>query len=285
MKKFADYGTCSLYFYGAPHVDFLDCEWLLLPAVTLHLGLYRSPNLCALETLTDLDADEVKSLDKNPPIVVIEKASLFVDKIVLSDTVKLSIERALTKGCAVYPYLENSTKSYIIQSGQNCFVKENIFGTEPIRRSTMWTMWMVRNRFFPGTTTASTPFRYEKFDLQKVKLLRGNGLPVAGTPLDTSNDTRLFYSTITALGFERGGNGNTLEDYLFYLVFLPNVNERSQQNLTLFPELTGAGITLELSFSKALPEAVELFLIGERFSQIFIDNSRNISKNSPLVNG
>ena len=155
MKKFADCGTCSLYLYGAPHVDFLDCERLLLPGVTLHLRLYRSPNLCALETLTDLDADAVKSLDKNPPVVVIEKASLFVNKIVLSDTVKLSIERALTKSCAVYPYIENSTNSFIIQSGQNCFVKENIFGTEPIRRLTMC---MVRNRFFPRNNDGFNAF-------------------------------------------------------------------------------------------------------------------------------
>ena len=139
--------------------------------------------------MTDLDADAVKSLDKNSPVVVIEKASLFVKKIVLSDTVKPSIERALTKKCAVNPYIENSTKSFIIQSGQNCFAKENICGTETIRRLTMC---MVRDRFFRGTTTASTPFSYEKFDLQKVELLRGNGLPMAGTPLATSNDTRLF---------------------------------------------------------------------------------------------
>ena len=151
MKKFADYGTCSLYLFGAPHVDFLDCERLLLPGVTLHLRLCRSPNLCALETLTDLDADPVKSQLK---VFVIDKTSLFVNNIVLSDTVKLSIERALTNSCAVYPYVENSTKSFIIQSGQNCFVKENIFGTEPIRRLTMC---MVRNRFFRGTATASTP--------------------------------------------------------------------------------------------------------------------------------
>ena len=199
------------------HMFFLDCERLLLPGVKLHLRLYRSPNLCALEALTDLDADAVKSLDKNPPVVVIEKASLFVNKTALSDTVKLSTERVLTKSCAVYPYLENSTKRIIIQSGQNCFVKENIFGTELIR---CLTMCMVRNRFFRGTTTASTPFSYEKFDLQKVELLRGHGLPIAGTPLDTSNDTRLSHNTITALGFEGGGNGITLEDYQdnhFYL--------------------------------------------------------------------
>ena len=97
MKKIVDYGICSFYLYVAPHVDFLDCERLLMPGVTLHLRLYRSPNLCPLEALTNLDANAVKILDKNPPVVVIEKTSLFVNKIVLSDTVKLSIERALSK--------------------------------------------------------------------------------------------------------------------------------------------------------------------------------------------
>ena len=167
------------------------------------------------------------------------------------------------------------------------FCKKNISGTEPIRRLTMC---MVRNRFFfHVTTAASTPFSDEKFDhLQKVELLRRDGLPIAGTPLATSNDTRLFYKTITALGFERGGNGITLEDYQdnhFYLVFDLTSTREASKSLTLFPELTAAGKTLKLSFSNALPDAVVLFLIGERFSQILIDNSRNILKNSPLVNG
>ena len=285
MKTFSDLGKCTLHLYGAPHVDFLDCERLLLPGVTLHLRFYRSPNQCALETLTELNATEAKTLDQNTPVVVIERASLFVNKIVLSDSVKLSIERALTKSCAVYPYIENTTKSFIIQSGQNCFVKENIFGTDPIRRVTLC---MVRNRFFRGATSASTPFRYEKFDLQRVELQRGNGLPIAGTPIDTSSNTRLYYNTISALGFERSGNGITLNDYEdnhFYLVFDLTSTREASKSLTLFPELTGAGLTLKLNFSKALPEAVELFLIGERFSQVFIDSSRNISKNSPLTNG
>ena len=283
MRNFSDLGKCTLHLYGAPRVDFLDCERLLLPGVTLHLRFYRSPNQCALETLTDLDAGAAKTLDQNTPVVVIERASLFVNKIVLSETVKLSIERALTKSCAVYPYIESTTKSFIIQSGQNCFVKENIFGTEPIRRITLC---MVRNRFFRGATTASTPFRYEKFDLQRVELLRGNGLPIAGTPLDTASNTRLYYNTISALGFERSGNGITLDDYEenhFFLVFDLTSTREASKSLTLFPELTGAGLTLKLTFCKALPEAVELFLIGERFSQVFIDSSRNISKNSPMM--
>ena len=66
----------------------------------------------------------------------------------------------------MYPYIENLNKSFIIQAGQNCFVKENIFGTETIRRLTMC---MVRNSHFRGTTTASTPFSDGRFGLQMLE--------------------------------------------------------------------------------------------------------------------
>ena len=73
-----------------------------------------SINLCALVNLTDLDADAAESLDKNPPFVVKEKTSLFVNKIELSNTVKLNIKRALRKSSAVNLYVESSTKSFIV---------------------------------------------------------------------------------------------------------------------------------------------------------------------------
>ena len=154
--------------------------------------------------LTVLNAADVKDLEQNVPTVTIEKTSLIVNKFVLSNEVKVSIERALSKSRAVYPYIENLTKSFIVQAGQNCFVKENISGTDHIRRLTLC---MVQNRFFSGTALASTPFHYEKFSLQKVELQRGNGLPIPGTPLDTTNNSRLYYNVITALGFERNHVG------------------------------------------------------------------------------
>ena len=132
--------------------------------VTLNLRLYRLPKLCAFEFLTDLDADAVSSLDKNPPVVAIEKESLFVNKTFLSDTVKFSIERALTKSCAVYPNIESETKSFIIEPEQKCFLKENIFCTEPIRR---FTMSMVRNRYLRGPLTTSTPLICESLTCKR----------------------------------------------------------------------------------------------------------------------
>ena len=74
------------------------------------------------------------------------------------------------------------------------------------------------------------------------------------------------------------------EENHYFLVFDLTSSREAGKALTLFPELTGAGITLKLSFAEALSHPVELFLIGERFSQIFIDAMRSISKNR-LING
>ena len=196
---------------------------------------------------------------------------------------RLSIERALTKAPARYPYIESLCKSFIIQAGQNSFIKESIFGTEPIRRLTLC---MVPNAQFSGSLTTN-PFDYQKFDLKRIEILRGNGLPIAGTPINTEHNTRLYYNTLTALGFQNGGNKISLEHFQdkFIATFDLTSSQEASKNLTLFPELTGAPITLKFLFSKALPEAVEVFLVGERFSQIFVDGKRNVAKNQTILNG
>ena len=146
---------------------------------------------------------------------------------------------------------------------------------------------MVRNKSFRGSTIECTPFQYKKFQLSKIEIQRGHGFPIAGTPIDTTKNTRLFYNTICALGFTKGGNGIELSDFEgnhHFLVFDLTSSRQAGKAFTIFPELTGAGIELKLSFTEALTHPVELFSSGERFSQFFIDATRNISKNS-LING
>ena len=123
LDNFRKSEELEIDFYGAPHIDFLDCEQLLSPGVSLYLRFYRSPSSCAFENVETLTLDDVKRLDQFPSSVVIERASVFVNKIVLSDSVKVSIEKALLKNDAVYPYIESLNKSFNIQAGQNCFVK------------------------------------------------------------------------------------------------------------------------------------------------------------------
>ena len=266
LNEFRKGEQFNLELYAAPHVDFLDCERLLLPGVTLHLRFYRSPNSCAVERVGTWEAADIKRVDQTPYAVVIERASLFVNKVVLSEAVKVSIERALTKSPAVYPYIESPNKSFIIQAGQNCFVKENFFGTEPVRSLTLC---MVRNKFFRWSTIECTPFQYKKFQLSKIEIERGNGVPIAGTPIDTTKSSRLFYNTICALGFTKGGNGiemSEFEENHYFLVFDLTSSREAGKAFTFFPELTGAGITSKLSFTEALTHPVELVLVGERFS-------------------
>ena len=168
------------------------------------------------------------------------------------------MEKALVKSAAIYTYTERLNKSFIIQAGQNCFVKENVFGTDPIRRLTLC---MVKISLFRSTPLNHSPFTCQKLSLERVELQRGNGFSLAATPL---NIIKL----------------DDFEDNHFFLVFNLTSTEEASKSLTLFPELTGSKMTLKLYFSKALDDAIELFLIGERFSQIFIESSRNVSKNT-----
>ena len=165
---------------------------------------------------------------------VMEKASLFAKKVMVTDSVKLSFGKTLLKNCAVYPYIESLNKSFIIQARQKCFIKESVFGTEPIRRITLC---LVKNTFFRSTPLNHSPFSYQKFNVQRVEIQGGNGMPLAGTPLDTSNSVRLYYNTITALGFTKSGNGIRLEDFEdnhSILVFDLTSTEEASKNLTLF---------------------------------------------------
>ena len=227
--------------------------------------------------------DEAKALDCKVQ-AIFEKDSLFLRRAVVTDSVKLSIQKALVKSSAIYPYIENLNKRLIIQESQNCFVKENVFGTEPIRRLTLC---MVKNSLLRCTALNYLLFSYQKFNLQRIEIQRGNGVPLAGTPIDTSNKVRLCYNTFTALVLNKNGNGIKMEDFEdnhFFLVFDLTSTEEASRSLTLFPELTGSSLTLKLYFSNALEDAIELFLIGGRFSQVLTDSASNISKKT-IIDG
>ena len=82
--------------YGAPIVDFLDSERLLMPGFTLNMRIYRSPKNCAVERVATREAADIKRVDQTPYAVVIERTSLFVIDVDLFHAVKVSIERVLT---------------------------------------------------------------------------------------------------------------------------------------------------------------------------------------------
>ena len=122
--RFAQLKECRIQLCVALHIDFLDCEKLLLPNVTLHIRLYSSPN----NTIIYLKGtyDEAKAHNGNV-LAIVEKASLFVRKVVVTDSVKLSIERALVKIDAMYPYIESLNKNIHYSSRVKMFHKGKCF--------------------------------------------------------------------------------------------------------------------------------------------------------------
>ena len=182
-----------------PHIDFFECEKVLLPGVTLHLRPHTSSSDFALTSVAT-------NGDKFVP--VIERASLFVTKLIVKDSVRLSMEKALLNAPAHYPYIEMLNKSFIIQAGQNSFVKENLFGTEPVRRLTLC---MTTNEQFRGKSNMDA-FHYQTFGLVRLEITRGNGVPVPCTPLDMRNGRmRSYYKTNCSLGFAAGSGGNGIQ--------------------------------------------------------------------------
>ena len=92
------------------HVDLFDCEKQLVPGVTLHLRLSRfTNNTMFFMKGTD---DEANALDGKVQAII--GKAFYVRKIVLADSVKLSIEKTLVQSSAIYPYIESLNKNFVL---------------------------------------------------------------------------------------------------------------------------------------------------------------------------
>ena len=68
-----------------------------------------------------------------------------------------------------------------------------------------------------------------------------------------------------------------------FIMFDLTSNQQASHDF-IHTELTSCPISIELKFSAALPSNIEIFIIGEKASTIFIDSARRISKNHIQVN-
>ena len=175
---------------------------------------------------------------KNRSLRSSKRQQFLWEKLPLRNPSKLSIERALLKTPARYPYIENLCTScrVINQSGQNSFVRETIFGSEPYRRITMC---IIANAWFRGTL-ASEPFQYIIFGLTISKISHGSRLPIAWTPVDARNNSRLYHNTLTALGFKNSCNCIQFDDFDYNSVLMFDLTspQKASKWHTLFHDFT-----------------------------------------------
>ncbi len=253
----------EVFLIGKLSVDLFNCERLMLPKVDMRIKLTKaSPHFSLIA------ADESKGYHFK-----ITRASLLTRQMILSEDAYTSIEKTHLKGPAKYVFNETIAKTFIIQDSQNEFIRDDLFQNQPIRRIALA---MNTNMKFTGSLETN-PYEYQKFDLRHVSIFR-NGLPIV--QLDTTNDVEAYYTTLKSLHFTRSGPAIPLSEFANHYILVFDVTSTLESDAELyFPELTGSRLRIELKFSKPLAEPVELFLLGEKLSTLYIDNQGKVTKN------
>ena len=257
------------FFIGKPASDILTCDKHLLSGVTLRISFRRSTNDFAI----------IFESNKHYKIKIRE-ANLYVRKMTVADHVLSAVEKTLLKTPAVYRYTEVIPRTFLATAGIRSWRQEDVFSKEPVRRMIIA---MTTNQAYLGTNRTN-PFHYQKFGLSQIVIYR-NGIPIVGTPIVTTHDERVYFNTLEALDFlDKGGHGITLADYPnhFIMAFdLTSTQEASHD--FIHPELTNCSISVDLSFSRALPNNIEILFLGERSSTFYVSSDRKVTKNTLIT--
>ena len=170
-------------------------------------------------------------------------------------------------------YSETLAKTFILPARQNHFIQENIFNKAPIRRIAIA---MNKISAFTGSF-AKNHFRYQQFDLRKIKILRG-GQPFVD--FDTLDNYRLYLTTMKAMNFQDDIPSIPIDDFKnhYVLVFDLTSMQDATENCH-YSELVGEPLRLELSFTNPLENVTELIVMGERMSSVAVDKFGVVGKN------
>ena len=95
--------------------------------------------------------------------------SLFTRRVVDKEAYHQTSKYQLTHQPACYSFMETIAGTYLITSGQNQFIQENVFNNAPIRRVAMA---MNTNSAFT-VHFQENPFHYQKFGLRELRNVRG----------------------------------------------------------------------------------------------------------------
>ena len=171
-------------------------------------------------------------------------------------------------------------KSVFATAGVQSWRQEDVFAKEPVRRMIVA---MSINEAYLGTNRTN-PFHYQKFGLNEIIVYR-NGLPIAGTPISTSDNKRIYYNTLEALDFVLNtSHGISLANYdNHYIMAFDLTSTQEASHDFIHPELTNCTISLELKFDAGLGNNVELLFMGERASTVYVRSDRKITKNTPMT--
>ena len=94
-----------------------------------------------------------------------------------------------------------------------------------------------------------------------------------------THNKRSYFNSLGSLAYIENGHGIPLNEFVNHYVMVFDLTSTQEASHDfLHPELTNASISLELKFGTALRNNIEIFLLGEKASTIYINSDRNVSK-------
>jgi hypothetical protein len=238
--------------------DDLFVQTRYMPNIDVRIRLKRStPEFCLLAPVTTSSYK-----------IIIEKASFFARKHLISPKVLEIHSRSLDKGPYLYPFIRNDIKVVSIPANAVSSVTENIFASNRLPQ-----------RIFIGLLDANAligvynlnPYLFESFDLSNLTLsVDQNHLEYRNINLDfSSNYLSAFQSLLAELNLDGKSIGITRDSWLdgnvlfgFSLLGfagLPSFNERA------------GSLKLEFTFSKPVPKAVVALVLSQTQCVLKID--------------
>ena len=153
----------------------------------------------------------------------------------------------MLKNPAIYNYIEVVPKTFLATAGVQSWRQEDVFAKEPVRRMIVA---MSINEAYLGTNRTN-PFHYQKFGLNEIIVYR-NGLPIAGTPISTSDNKRIYYNTLEALDFVLNtSHGISLANYdNHYIMAFDLTSTQEASHDFIHPELTNCTILSNSSLTQ-----------------------------------
>ena len=112
-----------------------------------------------------------------------------------------------------------------------------------------------------------------------------NGLLIAGTPISTSDNKRIFYNTLEALDFVLNtSHGISLANYdSHYIMAFDLTSTQEALHDFIHLEVTICTILAELKIDAGLANIVELLFMGERSSTVYVHSDRKFTKNTLMT--
>ena len=135
---------------------------------------------------------------------------------------------------------------------------------------------MNTNCAFNGSFTEN-PFWYQKFELRRIRILRG-GQPIVD--FDAADNCRLYVTTMNAMNFPDDIPSLPTDNFkdIYVIVFDLTSMQDATENC-LYAELVGQPLRLELNFTFTLELVSELIVLGKQMSSFAVDKFDVVGKN------